>query len=260
MTTPPPDERVLFVTGAAQGIGASLALTAAREYPGTRLVLLDREPAGLADTAEAARALGAAVHAFPVDLTDRAATDEAFGAALTRIGRIDAIAHCAGILRPARLAAVTDADLMDHLAVNTLGVLHVLQNAERHLTAGGAVVVISSNAARVPRIGLAAYAASKAAASALARCAGLELAGRGIRCNVIEPGSTRTSMQRDLWPDPVVGESAAVRGTPEEFRIGIPLGRIAEPEDVARVALFLLSPAARHVTLQQLFVDGGASL
>ena len=67
-------------------------------------------------------------------------------------------------------------------------------------------------------------------------------------------------MQRDLWPDPEVGRRAAVEGDPAAYRVGIPLGRIAEPEDVAAVVAFLLSDAARHVTLQQLYVDGGASL
>jgi 2,3-dihydro-2,3-dihydroxybenzoate dehydrogenase len=105
-----------------------------------------------------------------------------------------------------------------------------------------------------------AYAASKAATSALARCAGLELAARGIRCNVVEPGSTDTAMQRDLWADPQVGRRTALKGDPSTYRVGIPLGRIADPDDVAEVVCFLLSDAARHVTLQQLYVDGGASL
>lgn len=258
MTTP--TNRVLLITGAASGIGAATARTAATEQPNTALVLLDRDAVGLADTAAAVRAAGATVLPIETDLTDGPATSAAFEEALQRFGRIDAIAQCAGILRPGALAEISDADLMAHLSVNTLGVLHVLQNAERHLRDGGAVAVVSSNAARVPRTGIAAYAASKAAASALTRCAGLELAARGIRCNVVEPGSTRTQMQRDLWPDPIAGEQAALRGTPEEFRIGIPLGRIADPEDVASVVLFLLSDAARHVTLQQLYVDGGASL
>lgn len=255
-----PDSRVLLVTGAASGIGAAIARTAAQRTPGATVALVDVDGAGLADTAAAVRAHGADAHEFTADLRDRDQVDRAFEGVLSRYGALHAVAHAAGILRPGSLASITDADLRDHLEVNTLGVLHVLQNAERHLPRGGAVTVVSSNAARVPRTQMAAYAASKAAASALTRCAGLELASRGIRCNVVEPGSTRTPMQRDLWPDPDAGEAAALAGNPDEFRIGIPLGRLAEPEDVAEVVLFLLSDAARHVSLQQLFVDGGASL
>src|SRR5690606_12675594 len=117
-------------------------------------------------------------------------------------GRIDKVACAAGILRPAALDDVTSDDFDLHLKVNATGVLHCLQGASRHLGPGGAVVVISSNAARVPRTGMLAYVASKAAASAMARAAGLELASRGIRCNVVEPGSTDTPMQSALWADP----------------------------------------------------------
>lgn len=67
-------------------------------------------------------------------------------------------------------------------------------------------------------------------------------------------------MQRDLWPDPERGRRAAIDGDPASYRVGIPLGRIADAADVAHVVVFLLSPGARHVTLQQIFVDGGASL
>lgn len=255
-----PDSRALLVTGAASGIGAAIARTAATQSPGATIALLDVDPVGLADTATAVRSAGATSMELTADLRDRDQVDRAFELALEGCGTLHGIAHAAGILRPGALASITDSDLLDHLAVNTLGVLHVLQNAERHLTRGGAVSVVSSNAARVPRTRMAAYAASKAAASALTRCAGLELASRGIRCNVVEPGSTRTPMQRDLWADPEAGEAAALAGTPDEFRIGIPLGRLAEPEDVAEVVLFLLSDAARHVSLHQLVVDGGASL
>lgn len=81
-----------------------------------------------------------------------------------------------------------------------------------------------------------------------------------MRCNVVEPGSTDTPMQRDLWPDPAVGQRLAIAGDPASYRVGIPLGRIADPDDVAAVVTFLLSSDARHVTLQQIVVDGGASL
>ncbi len=249
---------VLLATGAASGIGAAIALRAAR--PGASLVLLDRDEAGLRGTAGRVRDLGADVLEFPLDLRDGPGVQDAFARAVERFGAVHQVAQAAGILRPGRLHEVTDADLLDHYAANVLGVLHVLQSAAAHLPSGGSVAVVSSNAARVPRTGLAAYAASKAAASALTRCAGLELAAQGIRCNVVEPGSTRTPMQRDLWPDPLIGEDTALRGDPAEFRTGIPLGRIAEPQDVADVVLFLLSDSARHLTLQQLFVDGGASL
>ena len=251
--------RPALVTGAASGIGRAIALGLASQA--RPVVLLDSDRDGLREVARAAADSGASyVGQHCVDVSDRDAMATAISASVADAGPLGSLVSAAGILQPGGLEAVTPESWERHFAVNTTGVLHLLQLGTPALVDGGAVVVVSSNAARVPRTGMLAYAASKAAASALARCAGLELASRGIRCNVVEPGSTDTAMQRDLWADPVAGRDAALAGSPETFRVGIPLGRIADPRDVADVVLFLLSDSARHVTLQQLFVDGGASL
>ncbi len=247
------------MTGAASGIGCAVALQLAGQ--GASLTLLDRDAAGLDETRGAVVAAGAPEPlAIALDVSDR----DAVAAALARAaaGRaLDGLVSAAGILEPAGLAAVTEDSWQRHFAVNTTGVFHLLQEGAPRLRDGGAVVVISSNAARVPRTGILAYAASKAATSALTRCAGLELAARGIRCNVVEPGSTDTAMYRDLWPQADADANAgAIGGDPGAFRVGIPLGRIGDAGDVAAVVCFLLSDAARQVTLQQVFVDGGASL
>ncbi|QAY71271.1 SDR family oxidoreductase [Xylanimonas protaetiae] len=249
----------VLVTGAASGIGRATALRLAAA--GAALALLDRDVAGLASTAEQAVAAGARhALALTADVADPGAVGDAVTAAVAALGPLDGIASAAGVLEPGGLTEVTDESWHRHLAVNTSGVLHVLRHGTTAMRDGGSVVVVSSNAARVPRAGMIAYAASKAATSALTRCAGLELAARGIRCNVVEPGSTDTAMQRDLWPDAETGAAAAIGGDPARFRVGIPLGRLGAPEDVAALVCFLLSDDARHVTLQQVYVDGGASL
>lgn len=250
--------RTVVVTGAASGVGRAIALRLASD--GTRLVLLDIAAEDLAVVAqESAPLSGAAVLSLVTDVSDPDAVREAFATVVAQFGVLDAVACAAGVLRPGSLAEVTPQDWHLHFAVNTTGVLNVLQAAGPALRDNGAVVVVSSNAGRVPRTGMLAYAASKAATSALVRCIGLELAPRGIRCNTVEPGSTRTPMQSALWPDGS-GAALAVAGDPASFRLGIPLGRVAEPEDIASVARFLLSDEARHITLQQIYVDGGASL
>ena len=98
----------------------------------------------------------------------------------------------------------------------------------------------------------------------LAGSLGLELAPYGIRCNVVAPGSTDTDMQRAMWAGraggAAAGAAAVVAGDPAAFRVGIPLGRLAEPGDVADAVTFLVSDRARHITLHDLYVDGGASL
>jgi len=118
---------------------------------------------------------------------------------------------------------------------------------------------VSSNAARVPRMQMAAYAASKAALTSLIRTAGLELASCGVRCNLVSPGSTDTAMQRGMWADDN-GRARTIAGLPEQFKLGIPLQKIATPDEVANTVLFLASDLASHITLQDIVVDGGATL
>jgi 2,3-dihydro-2,3-dihydroxybenzoate dehydrogenase len=123
----------------------------------------------------------------------------------------------------------------------------------------GALVTVSSNAAGIPRHAMAAYAASKAAATMFTRCLGLELAPFGIRCNIVAPGSTLTPMQTGMWADES-GAEKVIAGSLETFKAGIPLGKLATPQEVAEAVVFLLSDRAGHITMSDLYVDGGATL
>jgi 2,3-dihydro-2,3-dihydroxybenzoate dehydrogenase len=243
------------VTGAGRGIGAAVArLLAAR---GTPVALLDVDGEAAQRTAAS---LGADARAFAVDVTDAAALERALDDAAAALGEVDGLANVAGVLRTGPVAGLTDDDWAACLATNATGVMHACRAVARRWGEvppdGGSIVTVASNAAGVPRAGMAAYAASKAAALAVTRCTGLELAALGVRANVVCPGSTDTDMLAGMPADPM----ALVAGTPESFRLGIPLGRVADPDDVAETVAFLLSDAARHVTLQTLYVDGGASL
>ncbi len=124
---------------------------------------------------------------------------------------------------------------------------------------GGAIVTVASDAAHTPRIGMSAYGASKAALKSLALTVGLELAGSGVRCNLVSPGSTDTDMQRTLWVSDDA-EQQRIRGFGEQFKLGIPLGKIARPQEIANTILFLASSHASHITLQDIVVDGGSTL
>lgn len=186
-----------------------------------------------------------------VDVADRVAVTDAWQAAESG-GPIDIVVSAAGVL--------TD-DWDRCMAINAGGVRNLLDIAADAMGARGrgTVVVISSNSASTPRTAMAAYAASKAAATSYARSVGLMLAPKGIRVNIVSPGSTDTPMLRGMWSDDS-DRAAVLAGTPEQFRLGIPLGRLADPADIADTVVFLASDAARHVTLHDLRVDGGATL
>ncbi|WP_051378718.1 2,3-dihydro-2,3-dihydroxybenzoate dehydrogenase [Derxia gummosa] len=261
--------RVALVTGAAQGIGAAIArLLAAR---GARVALLDRQAEAVAATAAGLDATGlhaAAPDATPsrhlalgADLRDRAAVEQAVETAEARLGPLDIVINAAGVLHLARAIDIDDDAWESSLDINAGGLMRLCRAVAPRLAARrrGAIVAVGSNAAGVPRAQMAAYGASKAAASQYLRCLGLELAPLGVRCNLVSPGSTDTAMQRQLWTHPGARD-AILGGDAASFRLGIPLGRIAEPEDIAEVACFLASDRARHITLHDLRADGGATL
>ncbi|MFC5722350.1 2,3-dihydro-2,3-dihydroxybenzoate dehydrogenase [Streptomyces gamaensis] len=249
--------RTALVTGAARGIGRAVALLLARR--GAHVVATDLRPDGIKELARD-RADGR-ISASTVDVTDAAAVDALVDDVERSLGPLAILVNVAGVLRPAPVVELTDADWAETLAVNTTGVFHTSRAAARRMAArgSGCIVTVGSNAAGVPRTRMAAYAASKAAATMFTKCLGLELARSGVRCNVVSPGSTDTAMQHQLWTDPSA-RRRVLDGDPAAYRVGIPLGRIAEADDIAEAVGFLVSDRARHITMHDLYVDGGATL
>ncbi|WP_320776375.1 2,3-dihydro-2,3-dihydroxybenzoate dehydrogenase [Streptomyces sp. CRN 30] len=251
--------RRALVTGAGRGIGAAVVRALVEE--GVRVVATDLDGAHVE---ELAGELGERVTARRLDVTDAAAVQAVVDETETELGPLDIAVNVAGILRDAPVAELTDADWAAHFAVNTTGVFHVSRAVSRPMAerGRGSIVTVASNAGGIPRANFAAYAASKAAAVMFTKCLGLEVAGRGVRCNTVSPGSTMTDMQRALW---TAGEEEAsvrrvVEGDLASYRTGIPLGRIADPSDIADAVVFLASDRARHITMHDLYVDGGATL
>ncbi|WP_343651338.1 2,3-dihydro-2,3-dihydroxybenzoate dehydrogenase [Stenotrophomonas sp.] len=243
-------DRVALVTGAGGGIGAALVELLAAA--GCTVVATDL-------AAPVAKARG--VHAFALDVTDSGAVDALVDEVEARIGPIALVANVAGVLHVGEVVQTTDADWRRVFAVNAEGVFHVSRAVARVMSPRrqGALVTVSSNAAGVPRHGMAAYAASKAAATMFTRCLGLELAPLGIRCNIVAPGSTLTPMQTGMWED-AQGAERVIAGNLETYKAGIPLRKLATPDDIAHSVMFLLSEQAGHVAMSDLYVDGGATL
>ncbi|TXS01707.1 2,3-dihydro-2,3-dihydroxybenzoate dehydrogenase [Streptomyces sp. col6] len=262
----PPDQelagRLALVTGAGRGIGE--AVVGALAARGCRVLATDVDAEGV--DALAREYVGSVV-GRTLDVTDAAAVEALVAEAEDTLGALDIAVNVAGILRCSPVAELTDEDWAATFAVNTDGVFHVSRAVSRRMAGRGAgsIVTVASNAAGIPRTTMAAYAASKAASVMFTKCLGLELAPLGVRCNTVSPGSTLTDMQRGMWPagearDDGPAAQRVIAGDLASYRTGIPLGRIAEPSDVAEAVAFLVSDRARHITLHDLYVDGGATL
>ncbi|MDT0329518.1 2,3-dihydro-2,3-dihydroxybenzoate dehydrogenase [Nocardiopsis lambiniae] len=253
------ERKVALVTGAASGIGAAVARALGER--GAMVALVDRDRPGLERVTAGLADDGVRAVAITADVAAAGEAERVVAEAEDLLGPLDHLVNAAGVLRMGGAWELDDRQWNESLEVNATGVFAMSRAAARTMVtrSTGAIVTVASNAAGTARAGMAAYAASKAAAVAFTRCLGLELAGHGVRCNVVAPGSTDTPMLRSMWKD-AAGPRATLDGDPDAYRVGIPLRRIAEPDDVADAVVFLLSDRARHITMQTLTVDGGATL
>ncbi len=248
---------IAFVTGAGGGIGSATVRALLAE--GARVCAMDRDREALdrlADGADPAR-----LRSVAGDVARAGDVESAIDGTERAWGPIGLGVSVAGVLSTSLVVETDDETWTRVFDVNARGVFHVGRALARRMgpRRSGSIVTVSSNAAGIPRHAMAAYAASKAAATMFTRCLGLELAASGVRCNIVAPGSTDTRMQRDMWPDSE-GAAAVIAGSLETFKTGIPLGKLATPDDVAAAVLFLLSERAGHITMAELYVDGGATL
>nr|WP_318382776.1 2,3-dihydro-2,3-dihydroxybenzoate dehydrogenase EntA [uncultured Enterobacter sp.] len=241
--------KTVWVTGAGKGIGYATARAfadAGAQVTGFDVAFENAEYTFRCET---------------LDISDAAQVAASCQRLLANTPRLDVLVNAAGILRMGATDALSLTDWQQTLAVNVGGAFNLYQHTMAQFRAqqGGAIVTVASDAAHTPRLGMSAYGASKAALKSLTLTVGLELAASGVRCNLVSPGSTDTDMQRTLWRSQDA-EALRIRGFGEQFKLGIPLGKIARPQEIANTILFLASDFASHITLQDLVVDGGSTL
>jgi 3-oxoacyl-[acyl-carrier protein] reductase len=245
--------RVAIVTGAARGIGASIALRLAADGMSVGVVDLDEQ--GSERTAKEIVELGGRAIAIGADVADEKAANEAVALTAAELGRPSVLINSAGIIRDNLIFRMSTADWDAVMDVHLRGAFLMTRAAQAHMTQEkwGRIVNISSTSALGNR-GQANYAAAKAGLIGFTKTLALELGRFGVTANAIAPGFVETDM---------TVASAARQGLDyDEWKLAaasdIPAGRIGKPEDIAAVASFLCREEAEYVSGQVIYVNGGA--
>ncbi len=250
------DGLAVLVTGAASGIGRATALEVAGR--GGSVLGLDRDADGLVETTNLVNAAGGSIEIVAGDVGDEDTVAEAVARAVGAFGRLDGVVTSAGIfagddLQP--IESITLDTFMNVLRVNLAGTFLAVKYALPHLRRAdgevtGSVVTIASTAAIRGHGFGAGYTASKGGVAAFTRLVAVQGGPQGIRANCICPGGVDT---------PMTGGSFNTEEQRARFKRTVPLGHVAQADEIASVAGFLLSNGARYVTGQVLAVDGGAT-
>ncbi len=241
--------RCALVTGAGRGIGEAIARALAAH--GARIVIAERDETSGAAAAKALRDAGTEAEFIATDVTEPASLEAAFALADDKFGGTDILVNNAGMSQRTPAEDYSLPDLQRMLDLNVTAVFQAMQIAARRWIERkkpGAIVNLASFAGIVADPQSAPYAASKGAVVQLTRTCAVEWAPHGIRVNAIGPGYTRTDMTAGAIDEPA---------TMAKIRDRTPLGRVAEPEEIAAAAVYLSSDAASFVTGHVLMVDGG---
>jgi 3-oxoacyl-[acyl-carrier protein] reductase len=240
--------KVAIITGASKGIGAAIARAFAKAGAAVAVNYVS-------SSADADRVVGGIVKAggkavaIQADVANGAEVKRLFAETVAKLGRPSILVNNAGVYSFAPLEAVTEEDFHRQFNTNVLGVILAAQEASKAFDGlGGSVINLSTIASTNPSPNTLVYSASKSAIDAVTRELAVELASRGIRVNAIAPGMTETE-----------GFAAAGLSVESAKALGfsLPMGRIGEPEDIAKVAVFLASDQAGWVTGERISVSGG---
>lgn len=249
------ESRPVVVLGAASGIGRATALAFAAH--GAKVAALDVNTGPLEGLPETLMEAGAqSAFSAAADVRDSGMLNEVLGQTVAELGGLDHLIFTSGILRVGALAEMSEDEFDDVFAVNMRGFWIAARAALPHLQSGTerrkSITALSSAAAIRPKASSGAYAASKIALSHLVRVLSVELASSGITVNAIAPATVDTPMTQ-----PFMGETNANHG----YRLSgtSPMGRIAQPEDIAKACLFLSGDASSYITGITMPVDGGST-
>ena len=238
-------EKVVLVTGASRGMGATIAQAAARA--GARVIV--NYGGGQAEAAAVVAAIeqaGGQALAVQADVSNAGDAKRLFVEAIARFGRVDVLVNNAGIMRLSPLQDTTDEDFQRTLDVNVKGVFNTLREAATQLSEGGRIINFSSSVTRLMLPTYAAYCASKGTVEQLTRVFAKEMGPRRITVNSISPGPVNTELFAKGKPQAVIDQLAGMSA----------FNRIGEPQDIADVVLFLASDQAHWISGQNVGANG----
>ncbi|MFJ6453826.1 SDR family NAD(P)-dependent oxidoreductase [Paenarthrobacter sp. NPDC091669] len=246
------DRQIVVVTGISKGIGRAIALRAAAQGACVAGIHRGSDPEATERLSTEISALGGTPLILTGDTGSTADVDRLAGSVSERFGRVDVWINSAASLLVQPFLSMADEDWMSIINSNLMGYIRGARAAAAIMVPAGrgSIVNISSVVADQPPKEMTGYVVAKGGISGLTRSLAVELGPLGVTVNSVSPGATETPLNTDSWTD-------EVRAT---YRDRIPLGRIATPEEIADVALFLGSDAARYVTGQTISVDGGLLL
>ena len=239
-------QRCAIVTGSSKGIGAAVVERLAQD--GFAVIVNYSSSAQAADALVAKiKTAGGTAIAIGADVSDPAAVPGLFDRAIDAFGGVDVLVNNAGIMKLKLLAETEDALFDQHIAINLKGTFIGLREASRRMRDGGRIVSFSSSVVGLYQPTYAAYAATKAGVEAMSHILAKELGKRGITVNVVAPGPVATELFLGDKSEEQVANVTKM----------IPLGRLGEPEDIARVVAFLVGPDGGWVNGQVLRANGG---
>jgi len=240
--------KVIVIFGGAGGIGAEAAARLA--VGGARVVIADLNSGEAGARAAGIVAGGGQAIGVACDIIDPGQCDRAAQVAVDEFGQLDGVVNCAGISRPHDSISLPPADWARMVDVQLNGAFYAAQACARHMwAAGGAIVFITSTNAEAAFPRRAAYCSAKAGVAMLTKVLAIEWAERRIRVNAVGPAYVATEMTRRNIAAGHIDEA--------QIKARIPLGRLAQPADVADAVSFLLSEQAGFITGHSLYVDGG---
>lgn len=247
---------IAIITGASQGIGRATALRLAKDFSG--LVLSARNGEALHEVAALVKQAGAEALPLPLDLREPAAAEVLVDQALTKFGRIDAVVNISGAVPQVDLLEMTDAQWDDGLAMKLHGARRITVHAWNALKESkGSVVFMSGNSAQAPKSAYAAVATINAAIVAMARAFAERGVKDGVQVNSILPGAVLTNRRKTYMERYAPAHNMTFDEAMQKFPAEAGISRYGQPEEIADLMAFLVSPQAKWMTGSAIRMDGG---